>query len=99
METKHKRKLTEYVNRLQVCESRLKSKGKGGDIITVAGCGCNGVNGVYVKQGTSDFVPKYVHRGRYESREEEFTLYAADSWMTLGEFEFARSMTCLFVQP
>jgi len=43
--------------------------------IVVEGCGINEVNGVYNIQGSCDDVPKYVHRCRYNGKDEEFTLF------------------------
>jgi len=45
------------------------------DEIMVEGCGIDEINGVYKRQGSNDDVPKYVHSGRYNGNDEEFTLY------------------------
>ena len=45
------------------------------DKIMVEGCGINEINGVYQRQGSNDDVPKYVLKGRYQGKDEEFTLY------------------------
>ena len=47
----------------------------GTDEIIVEGCGIDEINGVYKRQGSNDDVPKYVHSGRYNGNDEEFTLF------------------------
>ena len=53
----------------------VKRKDNLTDEIMVEGCGINEINGVYKRQGSNDNVPKYVLKGRYNGKDEEFTLF------------------------
>lgn len=43
--------------------------------VVVDGCGVLEINGVFLRNGSCDNVPKYTRRTHYRGREEEFSLY------------------------
>lgn len=43
--------------------------------MVVEGCGINAINGVFLRDGEHDNVPKYIRRAQYYGREVEFSLY------------------------
>ena len=86
METKYQGKFTEYENKLQEYENRLQTMGGGDnkkrkrsslapDQYMVEGCGIGEINGVYMRDGAFNNVPKYIRIAQYRGRQEVFTLY------------------------
>ena len=88
MERKHKKKFTEYENKLQEYEDRLQTMGGDDnkkrkrysysstpDQFVVRGCGIDEINGVYSRDGECDNVPKFVRDAQYGGRAVVFTLY------------------------